>query len=182
MQKVQSSHLATAFANIFMVFHESQSLNEYNINKPKLYLRYVNDILAAFDSEQDSLHFLDFFNNRHPKTKFTIEKQVNHSIAFLDLFISGINNQNFTLQTCHKLTYTGLLLNDKSFTSFLYKISLIKRFIERSSKICNKWNSFHNDIENVKYDRFKKFIFAHSQSIKSLKSTSIISFLVSKIN
>ena len=30
---------------------------------------------------------------------------------------SGINKQNLTLQTYHKLTYTGLLLNFKSFTS-----------------------------------------------------------------
>ena len=28
-----------------------------------------------------------------------LEKQINHSIAFLDVFISGIDNQNLTLQT-----------------------------------------------------------------------------------
>ena len=32
-------------------------LNEYNLKKPKFSLRYVDDILAAFDKEQDSLHF-----------------------------------------------------------------------------------------------------------------------------
>ena len=79
-----------------------------------------------------------------------IQKQINHSIAFLDVFISGINNQNLRLQTYHKLTYTGLLLNFKSFTSFSYKISLIKCLIDRSFKMCNIWSSFHNDIENIK--------------------------------
>ena len=111
------SPLAPVLANIFMGFHESKWLNEYNLNKPKFYLRYVDDILAAFDNEQDSLNFLNFLNNRHPNIKFTIEKQNNHSIAFLDVFISGINNQNLTLQTYYKSTYTGLLLNFKSFTS-----------------------------------------------------------------
>ena len=86
----------------------------------------------------------------HPNIKFTIEKQVNHSIAFLDTFISCINNQNLTLQIYHKLTYTGLLLNFKSFTSFSYKISLIRCLIDRSLKICNNWNSFHKDIANIK--------------------------------
>ena len=62
----------------------------------------------------------------HPNIKFTIEKKINYSIAFLDVLISGNNNQNNTLQTYHKLIYTGLLLNFKSFTSFSYKISLIK--------------------------------------------------------
>ena len=89
-------------------------------------------------------------NNRHRNIKFPIEKQINHSIAFLHLFISGINNQNLTLQTYQKLTYTGLLLNFKSFTSFSYKISLIKCLIDRLFKICNNWNSFRNDMENIK--------------------------------
>ena len=51
------SPLAPVLANIFMSFDESKWLNEYNLNKPKLYLRYVDDILAAFDNEQDSLNF-----------------------------------------------------------------------------------------------------------------------------
>ena len=122
-----ASPLASVLANIFMGFHESKWLNECNLNKPKFYLRYVDDILAAFDNEQDSLNFLNFLNNRHPNIKFTIEKQNNHSIAVLDVFISGINNQNLTFQTYHKSTYTGLLLNFKSFTSYSYKISLIDR-------------------------------------------------------
>ena len=144
------SPLAPVLANIFMGFYESKWLNEYNLNRPKFYLRYVDDILAAFEKEQDSLNFLNFLNKRHPNIIFTIEKQTNHSIAFLDVFISGINNQNLTCQTYHKSTYTKLLLNFKNFASFSYKISLIKCLIDRSFKICNNWNSFHNDIENIK--------------------------------
>ena len=174
------SPLVPVLANIFMGFHESKWLNENNLNKPKFYLRYVDDILAAFDNEQDSLNFLNFLNNRHPNIKFTIEKQINHSIAFLDLFISGINNQNLTLQICHKSTCTGLLLNFNSFTSFSCKISLIKCLIDRSFKIYNNRNCFHNDVENIKSNLTKNayppFL------IKSLKVTWIISFLVTKIN
>ena len=96
------SLLAPVLANIFMGFHESKWLNEYNLNKPKFYLRHVDDILAAFDNEQDSLKFLNFLNNRQPNIKFTIEKQINYSINFLDVFVSGISNQNLTLQTYHK--------------------------------------------------------------------------------
>ena len=114
------SPLAPVLANIFMGFQESK--NEYNLNKLKFYLTYVYDILAVFDNEQDLLNFLNFLNNRHPNIQFTIEKKINYSIVFLDAFISGINNQNLTLQTYHKSTCTGLLLNFNSFTSFSYKI------------------------------------------------------------
>ena len=73
-----------------MGFHESKWVIEYNLNNPKFYLRYVDDILPAFDNEQDSLNFLICLNNRHHNIKFTIEKQINHSIAFLDVFMSII--------------------------------------------------------------------------------------------
>ena len=98
-------------------------MNEYNLNKPKFYLIYVDDTLAAFDNEQESLFFLKFLNDRQRNIKFTIEKQINHSVAFLDLFILDINNQNLTLQTYLKLTYTGLLLDFQTFTPFSYQIS-----------------------------------------------------------
>ena len=96
------SPLTPVHANIFMGFYESKWLNQYNLKKSKFYLRYVDEILAAFDKEQDSLNFLNFLNKRHPNIKFTIENQINQSIAFLDVLISGINNQNLTLQTYRK--------------------------------------------------------------------------------
>ena len=73
------SPLAPVLANVFMGFCKSKwLLNEYNFNKPEFYLRYVDDILAAFEKEQDSLNFLNFLNNKRPNIKFMIEKQVNH--------------------------------------------------------------------------------------------------------
>ena len=53
------------------------------------------------------------------------------------------------------MTYTGLLLIVKSFTSFSYKISLVKCLMDRSLQICNNWNSFHNDIESIKSNLIK---------------------------
>ena len=82
--------LAPVLANTFMGFHESKWLNEYNLKKTNLHLRYVDDILAAFDNEKDSLNFWNFLNNRHPNINFTIEKQIHYFITFLDAFISGI--------------------------------------------------------------------------------------------
>ena len=73
----------------------------------------------------------NFLNNRQRNIKFTVEKKIIYSIAFLDVFVSGINTQNLTFQAYHKSTYTWLLLNFKSFTSFWYKIRLIKCLIDR---------------------------------------------------
>ena len=42
-----------------------------------------------------------------------------------------------------------------SFASFSYKISLIKCLIDRLFKICDYWNSFNNDIEDIKSNLIK---------------------------
>ena len=83
--------------NLMLGIYESNWSNEYNLKKPKFYLRYVDDILAAFDKEQEWLKLLNFLNKKHPNIKFITGKQVNHSIAFFDVFISGTDNQNLTL-------------------------------------------------------------------------------------
>ena len=49
--------LALVLDNIFMGFHQSKWLNEYNLNQPNFNLRYVDDVLSAFDNEKDSLNF-----------------------------------------------------------------------------------------------------------------------------
>ena len=50
------------------------NLNDLSIRHLIKIILYVDDILAAFDNEQDSLNFFNFLNNRHPNIKFTIEK------------------------------------------------------------------------------------------------------------
>ena len=53
--------LAPVLANIFIGFYESKWLNEYNLNKHKFYLRYVDYILAVFEKEQDFIEFFKIF-------------------------------------------------------------------------------------------------------------------------
>ena len=49
------SPFGSVLANVFMGFYKHKWRNEYELNKPIFYLRYVDDILAAFD--KDSLNF-----------------------------------------------------------------------------------------------------------------------------
>ena len=69
------SPLAPVLTNNFIGSYKSKWLNEYILNKPRFYLKYANDILAAFDNKQDSLNFPNYLNNRHPNVKLTIQKQ-----------------------------------------------------------------------------------------------------------
>ena len=106
------SPLVPVLANIFMGFYESKWLNEYNLNKPKFYLRYVDDILAAFGKEQDSLNFLDFLNKRHPNINFRGILKLTSTHLLLHSFLSSIIFIISTLiiDIFYCLNYTPLLL------------------------------------------------------------------------
>ena len=58
---VRASLLAPVLSKIFKSFYESKWLNKNNLNKPRFYFRYGDDILAAFKKEQDSSNFVKLF-------------------------------------------------------------------------------------------------------------------------
>ena len=59
------SPLAPVLANIFMDLYKSKWLNEHYLKKSKFYWRCVDNILAAFDSEQGSSNFKKISYNKH---------------------------------------------------------------------------------------------------------------------
>ena len=101
----------------------------------------MENIFSVFNLKDEAKRFFSYLNLRHPNIKFTMEKEVNKVIPFLDVLIDNANNILNTT-TYHKSSYSGLLLNFNSFTSRFYKISLIKCLIDCTYKINNTWTSF----------------------------------------
>ena len=153
------SPLAPVLANLFMGHHEKCWLNSFpNSNVLLFYRRYVDDIFCIFDSEQEAVLFFDFINTRHPNISFTMEKENNHIISFLDVLINNNSTDSPVTSIYHKKTYTGLLLNFFSFTSFSYKLGLVKTLVDRTYKINNTWKGFHLDLRQLRKTLQKKSI------------------------
>ena len=142
------SPLAPVLANLFMGHHEAIWLNGYTGCKPLFYKRYVDDIISIFNTEEDSLNFLDYLNTRHPNIRFTMEKQIKNKISFLDVHLENLNS--LITSVFRKSTFTGILTNFHSYTSFIYKKSLINCLIDRAFKINNTWLGFHKDLQEIK--------------------------------
>ena len=96
------------------------------------------------------MEFLNYLNSKHVNIKFTIEKEINNTLPFLDVNINKQNEGNFLTNIFHKKSYSGLLTNYLSFTPISYKLALLKTLIHRTFKICNNWTIFHLDIEKLK--------------------------------
>ena len=144
------SPLAPVLANLFMGFHEDHWLKNYH--KPDsvlFYRRYVDDIFCIFNNETDATDFFNYLNLQHPNIKFTLEKEINNCLSFLDVKINKLTD-NCVISVHRKKTYTGLLTNFQSFTSFSYKIGLIRTLIDRAFKINNTKDGFNKDVSYVK--------------------------------
>ena len=121
-----------------------------NYQGPNLfYRRYVDDIFCVFDNENDAKLFFDFISSQHPNITFTIEKETNKVLALLYVCIDNNDPSCLKTSTYRKKTFTGWLTNFFSFTSFSYKIGLIRTLVDRVYKINNSLFSFNNDVKKL---------------------------------
>ena len=143
------SPLGPVLANLFMGYHEKKWLQEFDKGKILMYKRYVDDIFCMFENEKDAENFFEFLNCQHKSIKFTLEKESNKLLSFLDVLIKNEGNR-FSTSVYRKKTSVGLFTQFNSFTPISYKIGLVRCLIYRAFKISSSYIIFHNELEKVK--------------------------------
>lgn len=104
------SPLSPIIANLFMEHFENIAMQSSHL-RPKLWLRYVDDTFVIWPHSADTLTaFLTHLNNIRPSIQFTMEKESNGTIAFLDVLVKREND--------------GTLKNKKSFY-FSFEVVLL---------------------------------------------------------
>ena len=137
------------------VIYSWVTMKEFGSNKIRwsrslLYRRYVDDAFCLFNNEKNALEFFQYIYGKHPNIRFTMETEVNHKLPFLDILLDNSNPaQSLVPSFFRKSTYTGLLTNFLSFSSFSYKLGLIRTLVDRTFKINNTWTGFHNNIKEL---------------------------------
>ena len=102
-----------------MGHHEKIWLENYQGPEVIFYRRYVDDTFCLFNNEHDALLFFDYINSQHRNIKFTMEKEENHQLPFLDALIDNGQSEFPVTSVFRKKTYTGLVTNFFSFTPSL---------------------------------------------------------------
>ena len=141
------SPLAPTLANLFLGYHEGKWIDEYGGNKPLYYKRYVDDVIAVFNDENEAKAFLEYLNTKHDNIKYTMEIEKDKKLAFLDVLLE--HSGDLVTSIYRKITFTGLLTNYFSFTPMKYKSGLIKCLVDRIFKINNTRLRFHYDLTNI---------------------------------
>ena len=82
------SPLGPTLANAFLVHFEKNWLRNCPSDfKPHYYRRYVDDIFVLFTSPRHLEAFRNFLNGRHANLSFTIEREKQNRMSFLDIAI-----------------------------------------------------------------------------------------------
>ena len=145
------SPIAPVLANLFLGHYEHLWLNKYKGPPIHFYRRYVGDTFCLFNNEHEALLFFEFLNSQKYSFKFTMEKENNNSLAFLDILINNKDPTNLITSVYRKKTFTGLLTNFFSFTVFSYKLGLIRTLLDRAYKINNTFLGFNEEFKKLSY-------------------------------
>ena len=113
-----------------------------------LFSRYMDDVLRDIRNNEIE-NKLEQINNLHPSLKFTVERQINGSIPFLDMRITNLNGKlSSTWYT--KRTDTGLTMNFHAVAPLRYKRSVVSGMIHRIIRACSNWSAVHESITKAK--------------------------------
>ena len=101
---VMGSLLGPALANIFVDYQETKLF--LNVKKPLIYYCCVDDTFAAFENGNDCAKFLSSLNSLYSSLRFTLEKELNSSLPFLDVLV-GKHKTGFITSVYKKPTFIG---------------------------------------------------------------------------
>ena len=113
-----------------------------------LYTRYMDDILTENHKDLTSSRLSDA-NSLHSNLRFTLERETNGGLSFLDMRV--INNNGALESTWYtKPTDTGLIMNYHALAPKKYKHSVVSGFVHRIYRACSSWHNFHDSLEKAK--------------------------------
>ena len=138
--------LSSFLAEVVMQELEDQSLtNDTNI---KLWDRFVDDAFSIMKTHhiENVFHTI---NNTTDGITFTMEKEKDGEIAFLDTKLTRTENGSIGTQVYRKNTHTDQILNYHSNHPTQHKVSCLRTLINRIDTHCNTAEAKKNEFEHL---------------------------------
>jgi Reverse transcriptase (RNA-dependent DNA polymerase) len=138
------SKISPPLSDIYMEHFLEKALAGTRFN-PLLFKKYVDDCICIFNcKEMNETQLLEHLNSQNTHIKFTLEKETNSSLPYLDILISRETQKlNFTVY--RKPTDLGILLSFDSNHSFATKATVARAGLQRAYEYCE--NKEEREIE-----------------------------------
>ena len=127
------SPVSPLVANLFMEYLEKIAIDT-SLNPVRLWKRYIDDIFCILHkSTVDS--FLDHLNSLSTSIKFTLEKENNNVLPFLDVLVVHDEQGRLITKVYRKNTHTNRYLSFKSNNPVNIKKSVVTCLFKRAHEI-----------------------------------------------
>jgi len=126
------SPTSSIFSEIFLKHIESTAIFDILVQNHTVgYFRCVDDILIVYNKSITNIHdVFSSFNNPTPNIKFTMEKETESSIKFLDVMIRK-EHDTFTFNVYRKPTTTDSIIPKDSCHPQKHKYTAIRHLVNR---------------------------------------------------
>ena len=149
------SPLSPIISEIFLQDIELQHIEkikqQFNL---QYYGRYVDDVFIVYDNHIDnSEKIVEHFNTLHPKLKFTLEKENNKILNFLDLTIMRVqqkNNTKFSYKIYRKPITSKLAIDYNSSHTKSHKWANFRFLLNRLNNIPLSKKNYKIEFEIIK--------------------------------
>ena len=122
--------------------------------KPVFYRRYVDDIFVLFSSLDQAEKFKKYLSSKYPNIKFSLEKENDGRLSFLDINIFREKGK-FVTNVYRKKTFSGVYTNFNSFIPETYKPGLIESLLFRCFNLCSDFVKFYHEINTLESILYK---------------------------
>lgn len=142
------SPLSPVMANIYMEYFEDMALGSAPL-KPTMWLRYVDDTFVLWPHQEDVQVLLEHVNTIRPSIQFTMEKERDNQLAFLDVLITRTECR-FKTSVYRKPTFTGQYLNFDSHHPYSVKHGIVRCLQHRAQTISSDSHTYHQEMTRLK--------------------------------
>jgi hypothetical protein len=140
------SPLFPVIANFLMEDFEKKAI-EQATPKPVCWFIYVGDTFVIWPHGQEKLtEFQNHLIRLHKKVQFTMEKEEEGHLPFLDIDIYRKTDGSLGHKVYQKTTHTNLYLHQNSLHHPANKQSILAPLIHRANAVCDQ-DSFTQELE-----------------------------------
>jgi hypothetical protein len=130
------SPLSPVVANFYMEKFEQLAIQSAPL-KPRYWFRYVDDTFVVWShGEEELVRFLDHLNSVHPKIQFTMEREADNELSFLDVLARRRADGSLGHLVYRKPTHTDRYLHRDSNHHPRQKQAMVKTLVDRAMRIC----------------------------------------------
>lgn len=170
--------LSCFIANTFMATMEWSLKNKAQF--PRYWRRYVDDVFVII-KKGEIQDLLNLLNSQFDSIKFTVEREENRRLPFLDLMLTR-NNNRIDISVYRKPTSTDRYITYNSFTSYQHKLAAFNSMTYRLCKLPLNVQNYIQELKNIKRialingykeSKIDELVTKHSRKIKQESITTM---------